>query len=151
MDHLWFALYLIFVSAAFALLEVQIEGRQGWARGLPTWRIENRITRALLGNRPVTGYHFYIHVFIFSISQLPFALQLAPLSLKAEARVLSFLILFWILEDFLWFVFNPDYGIRSFRKERVWWHAGTWWGIMPRDYWIFAPLGLVLYYFSALK
>lgn len=58
--------------------------------------------------------------------------------------MLSFFILFWILEDWLWFVLNPAYGIRKFRKEHVWWHAKDWWWIMPRDYWIFLPVGIWL-------
>ena len=62
-----------------------------------------------------------------------------------ELRVLAFLILFWILEDFLWFVFNPDWGIRRFRPEYVWWHAPNWWGPLPRDYWLFLPLAAGLY------
>ena len=31
-DHLLFGGYLLLVSAAFALLEIQIEGGEGWAR-----------------------------------------------------------------------------------------------------------------------
>ena len=36
------ALFVLLTSAAFAQLEIQIEGNAGWARGLPTWRVENR-------------------------------------------------------------------------------------------------------------
>jgi len=65
-----------------------------------------------------------------------------------EARVISFIILFWVLEDFLWFAFNPRWGVGKFKKEHIWWHATHWWWIMPRDYWIFVPVGLLLFYVS---
>lgn len=147
-QHLWFAGYLLLVSALFALLEIQIEGPNGWARKLPTWRLETPLTRKLLGARAITGYHVYIHAFVLCFAQAPFALQLVPFSWAAELRILAFLVLFWVLEDFLWFAFNPAYGITAFRRERVWWHAQSWWGFLPRDYWIFTPLGLALYLMS---
>ena len=59
-----------------------------------------------------------------------------------------FMILFWIVEDFLWFVFNPAYGIRRFRREDIWWHAQSWWWFMPRDYWLTLPMGVLLYVLS---
>ena len=52
--------------------------------------------------------------------------------------------------DFLWFLINPAYGLRGFRKDKIWWHAPTWWWIMPRDYWVFFPLGCVAYGLSSL-
>ena len=147
-QHVLFALYLFAVSAAAALLEIQIEGKQGWAAELPTWRIENALTRRLMGARGVTGYHVYAHLFVLLLTHAAFALRLAPFSWNAELRVLAFVVLFWVLEDFLWFVFNPAYGLSGFTKERIPWHAQTWWGFMPRDYWIFAPLGIAMYWLS---
>jgi|SRR5688572_6335359 len=143
-----FAGYLVTVSAVFALLEIQIEGAEGWARQLPTWRIQTPLTTKLLGARAITGYHVYIHVFVFLLAHLPFALRLIPFAWGGELRILAFLVLFWILEDFLWFVFNPAYGVSGFKRERVWWHAQSWWGFMPRDYWLFTPIGIGLYLLS---
>jgi hypothetical protein len=96
----------------------------------------------------VTGYHLFIHIFVLLLAHLPFALSLVPFSLGAELRILSFLILFWLVEDYLWFVLNPAFGWRRFRREEIWWHAPNWWWIMPRDYWLFGPLGLFLYALS---
>jgi hypothetical protein len=47
MQHAVFVLFLLASATAFALLEIQIEGRHGWAENLPTWRIDNRWTRRL--------------------------------------------------------------------------------------------------------
>lgn len=131
----------------FALLEIQIEGDVGWAARLPTWRIENRWTRRFLGARPITGYHVYFHLLILILLHLPYALGIAP-ALSTELRLLSFYLLFWILEDFLWFVLNPAFGVRAFRRDRIWWHAPNWWWFMPRDYWIFLPLAVACYLLS---
>jgi hypothetical protein len=62
-----------------------------------------------------------------------------------ESRVIAFIILFWIVEDFLWFVINPAWRISAFRRDRIIWHQHAWWGIMPREYWVFLPVALALY------
>jgi hypothetical protein len=147
--HLLFTLFLAGGATAFALLEIQIEGDAGWAANLPTWRVENRWTRLLLGGRPLTGYHAWAQLFVLIAVHLPFGLALTPWTARAEARVVAFLILFWILEDFLWFVLNPSYRLRGFRKSGVHWHAGAWWWFMPREYWLFLPPGIALYVWSA--
>lgn len=57
---------------------------------------------------------------------LPYALGLARPSLPAELRILSFLLLFWVVQDFLWVVLNPSFGIRRFDARHAWWHAPNW-------------------------
>jgi len=143
-----FLLTLAGSATVFALAEIQIEGPNGWAANLPTWRVQNRWTRLLYSSKPLTGYHLYTQLFIFSAVHLPFGLGLIPLTGSAEARILSFVILFWVLEDFLWFVLNPAFGLKRFRPAHIWWHAPTWWWIMPRDYWVFAPIAVLLYVIS---
>jgi hypothetical protein len=148
MNHAIFILSLAVIAGLFALVEIQIEGPNGWAASLPTWRIENRWTRRFYSAKPITGYHLYVQLFSLAVVHLPFALGLTPVTWRAEARILAFLILFWILEDFLWFVLNPAFGLKRFRPQHIWWHAPTWWWLMPRDYWIFTPLAMVLYALS---
>ena len=56
MTTILFFSFLFVLAALFALAEIQIEGPQGWAANLPTWRVKNRWTRLLYGaNRPVRG------------------------------------------------------------------------------------------------
>jgi hypothetical protein len=145
MQHILFLLFLFMTALLFALVEIQIEGPNGWASALPTWRVETRWSRWLLGNRTVTGYHLFFHLFVLSLLHLPYALDALDFSLAVELRILAFALLFWVLEDFLWFVFNPAFGLRAFRPEYAWWHARDWWWIMPRDYWLFTPVGLGFY------
>jgi len=147
-QHVAFVASLLAASAVFALLEIEIEGDHGWAAKLPTWRIENRWTRAILGARAVTGYHLYFHLLLLILAHLPFTLELVAFSWAAEMRILAFVILFWLVEDFLWFVLHPNWGVRGFRAERIPWHAPNWVWFMPRDYWIFGPAGIALYVVS---
>lgn len=149
MQHVLFSIAVLVTATIFSLLELQIEGPEGgWAARLPTWRIRNRITNLLCGGRPLTGYHFYVHLLIFSLCHLPFFMGFTGWSWAYELRILGFIMLFYIVEDFLWFVFNPAFGIRKFRRELIWWHQHSWLWFMPRDYFIFLPLGIGLYCLS---
>jgi hypothetical protein len=143
-----FAAAIAILALLFALTEIQIEGGEGWAAGLPTWRIQNRWTRWFFAARPMTGYHCYMLMFVISFAHLHFAAGMTAWSWPLECRTISFLMFFFILEDFLWFALNPAYGLKKFRKEHIWWHQATWWWIMPRDYWLCPPLAGVLYWIS---
>jgi hypothetical protein len=148
LSQLLFACYLILTAAVFAQLEIQIEGPNGWAAHLPTWRIQNRWTRLFYGSRPLTGYHLWMLIFVLAMVHAPVALKPAIFSGGLELRIISFYILFFLVEDFLWFVLNPAFGIRRFRREHIWWHAPSWWWVMPRDYWVYGTIGLCAYAFS---
>ena len=134
---------LAFLTAVlFALLEIQIEGKNGWAGKLPTWRRKNRFIRWILGNKEFTGYHFYLWLFIFSL--LHITLIFLEWSLKKELILISFYILLLRLEDFFWFVLNPDYGIKKFKKEFIPWHS-SWIGPLPVSYYLSFLIWIVLF------
>lgn len=137
-----YLIFILFISYAFAMLEIQIEGTAGWAKNLPTWRIENHwALKIFFGGRALTGYHFWAHVFVTLLFHLPLAFL--PFSWTMELKIIGGIILFWITEDFLWFVMNPGFGIRRFKKEHIPWHP-NWILGAPIEYWIFFPLGLYL-------
>lgn len=144
MEHVVFFATLALTAFLFAKVEIEIEGGAGWAANLPTWRIQNRLTELFYGGRPLTGYHLYVQLFVLVLVHLPFAVGLPP-SWRAEALIASFMILFWILEDFLWFVVNPAFGIRKFTAEAIWWHRKAWWLIAPREYFLMGGLAVGLY------
>lgn len=137
----------ILVSAfLWAKLEIHIEGKRGWASDLPTWRVENHFLLELVyGGRPLTGYHVWCLVFIFFAFHMPF-FWTGTWSVRQELNVIGGYCLFWVMEDFLWFVLNPHYGLRKFNKDHIWWHR-RWVALFPIDYWTFGILGLVLLYF----
>lgn len=146
MQHVIFAAFVVASAVLFALVEIQIEGPHGWAENLPTWRVENKWTRLLYSKRALTGYHLYVQLLLVVLSHVAFAFFPQLWSWAQEGKAICFLIYFFIVEDFLWFAFNPAYGLRKFRKEHIHWHAPTWWLVMPRDYWVFGALGGALYW-----
>lgn len=147
LDDLLFFIGVITAAACFAQVEIQIEGAAGWAENLPTWRLDSPIFNTLFPGRPLTGYHFWTLLFIAVAAHLAFAFGM-PWTWRLELRALSFMLFFWVAEDFLWFVLNPHFGVRKFRPKYIKWHRRTWWLICPRDYWIATAIGGVLYFFS---
>lgn len=127
--------WVLLMAVFFAEVEIQIEGAAGWAAQLPTWRIEHHwLLDIFWGGRPMTGYHAWV----FSFMALAF---FAPLAFAGRFRVreaalaLAGLMLFWIVEDFLWFVLNPAYGLARFGPQQIPWHR-RWWLGAPTDYWV---------------
>jgi len=136
-------LYIALLALFFAQVEIQIEGPTGWAANLPTWRVEQYWWLDWFwGGRPLTGYHLWVFSFMALAFHLPIAL-LQRWSWHIELRILGALALFWIIEDWLWFVMNPAYGLVRFSPRFVPWHK-SWIGPMPTDYWMFGSIGVVL-------
>ena len=131
----------------FANVEIQIEGDQGWAASLPTWRIEGHpLLDIFWGSRPMTGYHAWIFTFMALAFHFPL-LFFWSWSLKLEARALGALFHFWIIEDFVWFLLNPAYGWKNFIPAMVPWHK-KWILWFPTDYWTFSIVGALLLWWS---
>jgi hypothetical protein len=142
----WVALLGLF----FAQVEIQIEGAAGWAANLPTWRVEHHwLLDIFWGGRPMTGYHAWVFPFVALFFHFPllFMQQWSP---RLEARALGSIMLFWIIEDYLWFVLNPAYGVARFNPESIAWHKHWLW-CAPTDYWVSLCLGGLLLCFSYRK
>ena len=139
----WVALLSFF----FAQVEIQIEGAAGWAAGLPTWRIESHWLLDLFwSGRPMTGYHAWVFPFIALVFHLPIFLH-GRWSWRVEARIVASIMLFWVIEDALWFVLNPAFGWGKFSAGSIPWHK-HWWLGLPVDYWISTVVGIVLFGWS---
>ena len=126
--------WVVLMAFFFANAEIQIEGGAGWASSLPTWRIEKHWALDIFwGGRAMTGYHAWV----FSFMMLVF---LQPLAFNGRWHGTDFLlalaglILFWIAEDFLWFVLNPAFGWHRFDAAHGFWHK-HWWAGAPVEYW----------------
>ena len=143
-------LMVLVLSLFFAEVEIQIEGAAGWAANLPTWRIEHHwLLDIFWGGRAMTGYHAWVFIFIMLMFHFPFVF-LGVWSVLLEARVMACIMLFWAMEDGLWFVLNPAYGWYRFTPEVVKWHH-HWWGGVPVDYWYALVIGLALMAYSYLN
>ncbi|MBI4100255.1 hypothetical protein HY439_00740 [Candidatus Microgenomates bacterium] len=141
-----FEIYTVILSVAFALWEIQIEGKNGWAADLPTWRKKGWIVK-LTGGGPWTGYHVYMIVFLLLIFHLPFLFT--DWQFRKELLISGLFLEFLLIEDFLWFVLNPHYGVKRFKPGKIWWYS-TWWGPVPDCYWWYAAMSGVLIMASRL-
>ena len=143
-------LWVVLCSFFFANVEIQIEGEQGWAAGLPCWRVENHwLLDIFWGGRALTGYHAWCFSFMALVFHLPIFMG-GKFSWQLEARIISCLMCFWIVEDFLWFVLNPAFGVAKFTPKHVPWHK-SWILWFPTDYWLFAIVATVLFCLSFRK
>ncbi|TAL18399.1 hypothetical protein EPN96_01120 [bacterium] len=142
--HLFWVLTLAFF---FAKAEIQIEGANGWASNLPTWRVEGHVLLGLFwGGRTLTGYHAWIFSFMALVFHTPLILS-GKFARKLWSRSLGSLMLFWIAEDFIWFALNPAYGIAKLAPQFVPWHK-NWLLGWPSDYLTFSTLGALLILYS---
>ena len=141
-SFLFLFFYVVLLAVFFAQVEIQIEGGAGWAASLPTWRIEQHwLLEIFWGGRAMTGYHAWVFSFMALDFHLPFVM-LRRWSWRLELRALGSLAVFWIAEDFLWFVMNPAYGISRFSPATVPWHKHWFLGV-PTDYVTLGGIGIL--------
>lgn len=144
-DSILFFGFIIVTAILLAKVEIQIEGKDGYAKNFPiTWRTRNKWVRIFLTG---TSYHLYMGLFLLVFVHLGFVVGW-PWSPAKEMLVLSFLVLMTVAEDFLWFVLNPHYGVRKFRAKEVGWFQWVW-GV-PIWYWWYLPIGMSLYIGSVI-
>ncbi len=130
-------LFYSVIGFVLAHLEIQIEGKHGWAEKLPTWR-----WRTALAHRPITGYMLCLNAVLLLLLHLPFAYL--PFSPAIEAEILAFFFFLTVFWDFQWFIWNPHYGVRSFRRGNIWWYR-SWLGPAPVDYYTGLAASLAIY------
>ena len=141
-------IFLIIISIIGAKLEIAIEGKDGWGKNLPTWRIQNKWTSIIYGKYPFTGYHLYMNLFVLTFLHFPFFFGV-NWSISSELKILSLYFLFWILEDLLWFAFNPHFGLKKFKKDEIPWHQ-DWLLGLPIAYYKMFTLAVVFCLLSIL-
>lgn len=91
---------VIALSALFGYLEVQIEGRYGWAKSLPTWTYN-------MNGFVWTGYHVSLWAFLLIFIHVPFLLT--AWTPQKECFLLSFLVIILLMEDAFWFLMNKNF------------------------------------------
>lgn len=146
LNILSFIFFLTIISYCIAQLEIQIEGGDGWAKNLPTWRIRNKLTKILLGNSPLTGYHLWLLIVLLCFLHFPLVV-LAQWKLYLELRILSLFFFIIVFEDLFWFICNPNYGINKFDKKYIPWHH-IWFAKLPFIYYECSIVGIILFIFG---
>jgi hypothetical protein len=124
-------IWIIILALFQALQECQIEGKAGWARHLPTFRINIFITKFILA-KEITGYHIFLLLMYITIFHGIYLFQ--PYALKTELIIFGLLNWYFVIEDFLFFVVNPHYGIKKFRKGYISWHKRWIFNFIPISY-----------------
>jgi hypothetical protein len=92
---------------AMAFWEAYVEGRQAWDKGKLGWKI--RLSKRFV----IPAYHFYVFWVMFPLLlTLPFVIY--GWDSRMFGVIASAFFSGMVLEDFLWFVVNPDVKIREF-------------------------------------
>lgn len=146
MDILGPTVFLFVMAALFAIFEIEAEGKYGWAEKFPTWYRVNGPAKwyVRITHKPLTGYHLAL----FCVTLMLFFWPMTATSSWSLSGVLASLAnyLAWVVVwDYSWFILNPHYGARRFRRHTVWWFGKEpWLGPIPVSYiasWV-AALGL---------
>jgi hypothetical protein len=134
------------MALVLALVEIEVEGAHGWAEKLPTpYRVSGPLARlfgAVLGGKPLTGYNLLMFSSTLLAFHLPFAFG-TTWTAATELALLAAWTSWSALWDFLWFLLNPAYGWRRFRRGNVWWHRRWLWRL-PLDYWVAVVVSMAL-------
>jgi len=126
------------ISTLMACVEIESEGKYGWAYKMPTWYrtrgVVARIFGLLLAGKPLTGYHLMLFPLPLLIVHAHFVMGV-EWSVVAEAEALGLYFVWNTFWDYFWFVLNPYYD-GKFTRKQVWWHAKHPWflGLFPMDY-----------------
>jgi hypothetical protein len=133
----WYGIGLFILSIILACLEIQIEGKDGWAQNLPCWRPKDdsfvdQAYKKIMGKQ-LTGYHLGILALVLFVLHFPFFIGI-KWTLVDGLKTISAFFLVGVAWGFLWFVLNPHYGLRKFKPQYIWWHK-KWIGeFIPIDY-----------------
>ena len=104
-------------ATLWAWMEVEMEGKHGWAINLPT-------SCAFYG---WTWYHVSMNLIVLLV--MFYSLQYA--NFARWYYKLSYYVLYvtawFVVEDIMWFVLNPHYGIRKYTPNDIFWHANKVW------------------------
>jgi len=142
-----FGFYLFLICFFLANLEIQIEGANGWAAKLPTWRITDPAWTWIFGGRPITGYHIFLNLLLLSFFHFP--LLFTKFSIIIESKIIYCFSIIAVVWDFQWFVMNPNFGIRNYRPENVWWFKNWLFGF-PIDYFVGIAVSCLIFLFPVI-
>ena len=134
--------YLFLICFSLANMEIQIEGANGWASKLPTWRNTNPNLTWIFGGRPITGYHVFLNLVLLTFFHFP--LLFSSVSLLNEMTILYCYVIVGVIWDLQWFILNPSFGIANYNASKIWWFKKWAFGF-PVDYYFGIVLSFVFF------
>lgn len=117
-------IFIVIFAILYSILEIEIEGKSGWAENLPT---------QYSGIGRLTYYHVIMNITIILV------ITYSTLLIKDTNLwiVLFYIIIWFLVEDFSWFVLNPYYTLDKYSRENIWWHSDQEWILKnPMHNWI---------------
>ena len=137
-DH-YNLLFVILLSTIYAFIEIEIEGKNGWMKGIPTPNVIK------LGTKNMTLYHIFMLLLI--IITIVFQNQMI-LTIDSFLYSTTNVLLVLFLEDILWFIFNPYFTIKKYTRKDIWWHSKQpWYFGMPMHNYIISFIILIISYY----
>lgn len=115
--------FVTWTAGALAIFEIEIEGHNGWASALPTWRQPT----CLCGRKPLTGYHVALAFVLISVSLTGVVTGSVLWGNEVWHNLCSSLSVFvWIMltEDSFWFSMNYKYW-QALREGKAVDHFGS--------------------------
>lgn len=115
--------YLITHATIWAWLEVEMEGKYGWAVNLPT--------SCAFGGW--TWYHITMNLLVIMTVGSVTTIYISKFKYwweKYIATVLIFIFrtaVWFCVEDVMWFVINDSFGILKYTKNNIYWHKDKIW------------------------
>lgn len=129
--------FLYVLAVLFAAFEIEAEGKYGWGEKFPTWyRVSGFVARVYgtFTNKPLTGYHaalFFVPIMVFLWPMV----ATSTMSWHGVLSALSAYFAWVVVWDYSWFIMNPHYGVKKFRRNNVWWFSRELWiGPVPEGY-----------------
>lgn len=137
----------------FAILEVENEGKYGWAEktqsGSKSEKELPRIISFFMGEKPLTGYHLVLFPLVVLLTHAHFLMGV-QWNIEEELKTIALYLLWTPLWDYLWFVYNPFYSLKNLKT--AWWYKEEYllFGLFPKSNVIQWILSIVLVSISAL-
>lgn len=139
MNELSILIYIMLIFISIAFWEAYVEGRYGWA-------VRSYGRKVKFGKRVLTAYHFWAWIIMIPMF-LILPLIIYGFNLKIFGILLASYFLGAVVEDFAWFIVNPEVKIKEFNPRFAKWH--NWWNIfgfkIPDFYIIYPIIALIIW------
>ena len=136
-------LFVITTSFIYSLIEIELEAKNGWMANIPT------ANTVFFGGKYLTLYHVYMIIMIIMMVCFQNRMEF---TINGFLHSASYVFLFLLLEDVLWFIYNPYFTIKKYKQEHIWWHASQPWimGIPFHNYFLIT-INLLLAWYTQMS
>ncbi|MCB9362344.1 hypothetical protein H6504_02820 [Candidatus Woesearchaeota archaeon] len=143
MQDMFIFLWVCVAMATVGVWESSVEGRKPWDKGKEGWKISFR------GYTVLTRYHFWLFwVTLPMLLMLPiivFGFDLHLFGVLCSAYLIGV-----VIEDFVWFLANPHYGVLRWNSKEVTWYP--WVGVgafqIPLYYILTLAVAVLVYWLT---